>query len=82
MVGLAEVMRVRTPLGERGEKEVSVWVKGGSRDPAVSKGESGDPAVSKGGSGDPAVSKGGSGDPAVSKGESEKEERISTFFSK
>ena len=40
MVGQAEVMRVRTSLGERGEKEVSVWVKGGSGDPAVSKGES------------------------------------------
>ena len=72
MVGRAEVMRVRTSLGERGVKEVSVWVKGGS----------GDPAVSKGGSGDPVMSKGGSGDPVVSKGESENEERISTFFSK
>ena len=40
MVGRAEVMRVRTSLGERGEKEVSVWVNGGSGDPAVSNGES------------------------------------------
>ena len=40
MVGWAEVMMVRTSLGERGEKEVSVWVNGGPGDPAVSKGES------------------------------------------
>ena len=33
MVGRAEVMRVR-------EKEVSVWVNGGSGDPVVSNGES------------------------------------------
>ena len=40
MVGRAEVMRVRTSLGERAEKEVSVWVNGGSGDPVVSNGES------------------------------------------
>ena len=40
MVGRAEVMRVRTSLGERGEKEVSVWVNGGTGDPVVTNGES------------------------------------------
>ena len=33
-------MRLRTSLGERGEKEVSVWVNGGTGDPVVTNGES------------------------------------------